>query len=596
MPQPTAYTRQADFTSYEASNPSTPKRGEDLDAEFDALKVTTDEVLDNLALIQRDDGALANASVHPDALSDEALALMGGSWEPRGAWVTATLYSVSDVVSQDSDSYVCAEEHTSGTFATDLAAGKWIVLGVGVTQATLEAIRDAALAAQAAAETAETNAETAETNAETAATNAANSASAASTSATNAATAETNAETAETNAEAAQAAAEAARDAALAAQTAAETAETNAETAETNAEAAQAAAEAAQAAAEAAVGVAASEGQAGTAELATDSEMEASDGSRIATAQKIGGWIGRALTPGGRLTLTSATPVTNSDVTAAATIYYALYGHNLVPLWDGTRWRVFEISELSLALNSNSGHTGYHQSGKNFDVFIDYNAGTPRLVTGPAWTSDTARADAIARKDGRWTNNASMTVRFGTASGDTATMAANTGLYVGSIRCTANGQTEDSAAKRFVWNTDNRRRRKMMVTETANTWTYTTAAVRQANNNTANQLDFLIGLSEDMVYAKAFAEFANTSAGVVVFTLIDMDGVAGAELGSIEAKFSSQVVNLPQKTFTECLVVPAIGRHYLSWLEYSVATGTTTWFGDDGGTNPRSGIVGEVWG
>lgn len=245
MPQPTAYTRQADFTSFEASNPSTPKRGEDLDAEFDALKVTTDGIRSNLALIQADDGSLKNESVHPDAFDEDALALMGGSWAPRGAWATATLYEASDVVSKDSDSYVCAVEHTSGTFNTDLAAGKWIVLGVGVTQATLETIRDETIAAKDDAEAVAASIGSAVTDAETAATNAANSASAASTSATNAATAETNAETAETNAETAQAAAEAARDAALAAQAAAELAETNAEAAETNAETAASAAAAA---------------------------------------------------------------------------------------------------------------------------------------------------------------------------------------------------------------------------------------------------------------------------------------------------------------------------------------------------------------
>ncbi len=259
MPQPPAYTRQADFTSWEASNPSTPKRGEDLDAEFDALKVTTDGIRDNLELIQRDDGALANESVHPDAFDGEALALVGGGWTPRGNWATGTLYEVSDAVRVTSDgkSYVCAEEHTSGTFATDLAAGKWILFGANAATAEdvadivadAEAARDAALAAQTAAETAETNAETAASAASTSASNA-------STSATNAATAETNAETAETNAEAAQAAAEAARDAALAAQTAAELAETNAETAETNAEtAAASAASAASAAVAAAIGV-----------------------------------------------------------------------------------------------------------------------------------------------------------------------------------------------------------------------------------------------------------------------------------------------------------------------------------------------------
>jgi hypothetical protein len=41
------------------------------------------------------------------------------------AWVTSTLYSAGAYVIQSSMNYKCLVSHTSGTFATDLAAGKW---------------------------------------------------------------------------------------------------------------------------------------------------------------------------------------------------------------------------------------------------------------------------------------------------------------------------------------------------------------------------------------------------------------------------------------------------------------------------------------
>jgi hypothetical protein len=41
------------------------------------------------------------------------------------SWVTATAYKIGDMVSQSGSVYVCIIEHTSGTFSTDLAAGKW---------------------------------------------------------------------------------------------------------------------------------------------------------------------------------------------------------------------------------------------------------------------------------------------------------------------------------------------------------------------------------------------------------------------------------------------------------------------------------------
>ena len=46
-----------------------------------------------------------------------------GNW--RGPWVTGTAYAVNDAASQGGSSYICLTAHTAGTFATDLAAGKW---------------------------------------------------------------------------------------------------------------------------------------------------------------------------------------------------------------------------------------------------------------------------------------------------------------------------------------------------------------------------------------------------------------------------------------------------------------------------------------
>jgi hypothetical protein len=45
----------------------------------------------------------------------------------RGAWVTATSYAVNDLVWSGGLGYRCLVAHTSGTFATDLAAARWVV-------------------------------------------------------------------------------------------------------------------------------------------------------------------------------------------------------------------------------------------------------------------------------------------------------------------------------------------------------------------------------------------------------------------------------------------------------------------------------------
>jgi len=47
------------------------------------------------------------------------------SYDDKGAWVTSTAYIIKDLVQSGGITYICTVAHTSGTFATDKAAGKW---------------------------------------------------------------------------------------------------------------------------------------------------------------------------------------------------------------------------------------------------------------------------------------------------------------------------------------------------------------------------------------------------------------------------------------------------------------------------------------
>lgn len=125
MAQPTPYDRQASFTLLAQVAPSTPYTGPDLDAEFNAVKATLDEVLANIVLIQRDDGFLGNQTVGPDQL---AASLNIGINSPV-AWTTLTAFSLYDTAFNGTSLYKATIAHTSGAvFATDLAAGKWSLL------------------------------------------------------------------------------------------------------------------------------------------------------------------------------------------------------------------------------------------------------------------------------------------------------------------------------------------------------------------------------------------------------------------------------------------------------------------------------------
>ena len=121
MAAPTSYSLSYDFTAYQTANPSDPLPADKLEIEFNNLETTTDEIIANLGLIQRSDGELANASVGNDQLKDEVVIGLN----PTGDWVTSTAYAVNDVVYESNKVYKCLIAHTSGTFATDLAALKW---------------------------------------------------------------------------------------------------------------------------------------------------------------------------------------------------------------------------------------------------------------------------------------------------------------------------------------------------------------------------------------------------------------------------------------------------------------------------------------
>lgn len=134
---PSRYDRVTSFFSYEVSYPSKPKSGAELDAEFNAVALSLNQTIARLGEIQRDDGKLANGSVHLDALSDGVYVVLGSGFTPRGAWVTATSYAPKDLISQSGVPYVAVSAHVSSTFATDLAAGRWQAISVTPTAAQI---------------------------------------------------------------------------------------------------------------------------------------------------------------------------------------------------------------------------------------------------------------------------------------------------------------------------------------------------------------------------------------------------------------------------------------------------------------------------
>ena len=126
MAQPAHYERQHSFGSYAAAHPTSPPPGSYIDDELNAIRTSLNQALDNLAILQRDDTALANATVSIDQLDDTVLALVGDKFNVKGPWATDTSYDVSDLYAYNGQAYLVMVAHVSTAVATDVAAGKVI--------------------------------------------------------------------------------------------------------------------------------------------------------------------------------------------------------------------------------------------------------------------------------------------------------------------------------------------------------------------------------------------------------------------------------------------------------------------------------------
>lgn len=292
--------------------------------------------------------------------------------------------------------------------------------------------------------------------------------------------------------------------------------------------------------------------------------------------------------PGGRLTLETAVPVSTTDQAGKTTVYYTPHRHNRIAIYDGTRWLWRTFSEMSQLTTDNTKSPAAVANNSNYDVFVWLDSSTMRATRGPAWTGDTARGAGAGTSElelfeGRWVNKVAIT------NGP----AARCGLYVGTIRSDGAAAINDTAALRHVWNTYNRVPRAMKVIEATNTWNYTTATFRQANNAAANQLDYVVGLAEDAVQARVLGLAGNTSdCKLAVGVGVDSTAVNSADLFGGAVQGSVSTLTEPVLAFYDG--IPGLGRHYLAWLEYSQAAGTTSWYGDDGGTAAQAGITGRL--
>ena len=139
-----------------------------------------------------------------------------------------------------------------------------------------------------------------------------------------------------------------------------------------------------------------------------------------------------------------------------------------------------------------------------------------------------------------------------------------------------------------MWNAYNRVHTPSLCRDSTNSWNYTTLTWRSANNNTANRVTFIRGLNEDAINVVATNAAGNANA-VTVYCGIGIDstsafsGVTGSNYTNTLSIYSAATAHYSG--------LPGLGSHYAQRLEASTATGTTTWYGDDGGSFVQSGMT-----
>lgn len=292
--------------------------------------------------------------------------------------------------------------------------------------------------------------------------------------------------------------------------------------------------------------------------------------SNKVTGTRLGGLFVPALCQG-RLTTESGVPASTSDRTAQGTLYWtpstpggAATASGLVGFYDGTRYVVASLTQLSLSLTLTA--------DKNYDVFLDWNSGTPALALSAAWTNDTTRADALATQGPFVVKSGTTTLR-----------------WVGTIRASASNVTADAAAFRYVWNAYNWIPRPFSVKETADSWTYTGATFQYANANSANKVQAVFG-GNSMPIDIQLNAIATSSGQNAAVTGIGADSATA----TMATAYCGMLGSSGQTGISHYVQFPGIGYHYFAWLERATAGAGITFYGDNAGVF-QCGIDGTIW-
>lgn len=201
-----------------------------------------------------------------------------------------------------------------------------------------------------------------------------------------------------------------------------------------------------------------------------------------------------------------------------------------------------------------------------------HTATNPTKVRGAG-----AGTTELQLKNGIWTNKNSITLKNGAGAG-TAGIAANTATYVGTIYCTANGQTGvmtkpaaaagGSNAFLGVYNAYNRIRTMSFSADNTASWSYASTTWRAWNGNVSNRISYVDGLAQSPLMAHAMM----VSGAGYLCVGVNRDATVGAPVSTLE--LGAGTTSAGGAGMTEPFP-PSLGFHYMQAME-SAASGTGT--------------------
>ncbi len=279
----------------------------------------------------------------------------------------------------------------------------------------------------------------------------------------------------------------------------------------------------------------------------------------------------------GRLTLTSGSYVADTG-SAQSSVYFTPYNGNRIALYDGSRWNLRTFTEAGVTALTT---TGVATASRPYDIFAYDDAGTVTLEFSAAYSSDTARTDALTTQNG-------VLVKSG----------ATTRRYLGTVYLDASKTCSDTANARNCANYYNRLARTLYCSDTSVSSFDRTGTGYELWNASigatvgSNVINFTVAQhsATETVVDYSFYASGKHSASNAVFIGIGLDsnttlsgncnnnGTAALAINAMTAKFQGR---------------PAYGYHSLSLLAYS--NGATSTFYTYAAGIRIAGAHGTIW-